>query len=316
MRSPVRSPLLPRHCRALLLALLALVAWPANPARAEAALDISAEIARLRSRLAVNSAQEQHCLAGATQPVWTASLATDLRALRDRANQAAAEGKSDEAQRWRELARKAETLEARAAMNARSGTELFQSQQIGLDCLDRFGGEREALRASLELALADPAAYAASVREAREHGRAMLRRDLLRLFDQGRALVAQWKQAPGGIALGGPALALKVNLDSLRRHHTAALESEPARALADPVLRAAEALIAAAESAERERMAATRLSAARDDGERRHAISERNDAGRLARSYAVTAEQLLARRPGPAELIRMGTASSGAGGNP
>ncbi len=312
----MRSSLLSRHCRALFFALVALGAWPANPARAETALDISAEITRLRSRLAANSAQEQHCLAGATQPVWTASLATDLKALRERASQAAADGKSDEAQRWRELARKAETLEARAAVNARSGAELFQSQQIGLDCLDRFGGEREALRASLELALADPVAYAASLCEAREHGRTMLQRDLLRLFDQSRALVTQWKQAPGGISLGEPALALKVNLDALRRHHTAALESEPARALADPVLRAAEALIAAADSAERERMAVARLSTAREDGERRQALLERNDAGRLAKSYAGTAEQLLTRRPDPPEFIRTGTALPGAGGTP
>ncbi len=312
----MRSTLISRHFPTLLLALLAVAAWPSSPARAQTAPEISAEIGRLRARLASNSAQEQHCLAGATQPVWTASLATDLKALRDRANQAAAEGKSEEAQRWRELARKAETLEARAAVSARSGAELFQSQQIGLDCLDRFGGEREALRASLELALADPAAYGASLREARENGRAVLQRDLLRLFEQSRALVALWKQAPAGITLGEPALALKVNLDTLRRRHTAALESEPARTQADPVLRAAEALIAAAESAERERMAATRLGAARDDGERRQAMVERSDAGRLARSYAVTAEQLLARRPGPAEVIRTGTSSPGAGGTP
>jgi hypothetical protein len=299
-----------------LFPLLALVAWPANPARAETAPDISAEIARLRSRLAANNAQEQHCLAGATQPVWTASLATDLKALRDHAKQAAAEGKSEEAQRWRELTPKAETLEARTAVSARSGAELFQSQQIGLDCLDRFGGERESLRASLELALADPVAYAASAREARENGHAMLERDLLRLFAQSRALAAQWKQAPDGISLSEPALTLKGDLDTLRRRHTAALESESARALADPVLRPAEALIAAAESAERERMAATRLSAARDDGGRRQALLERNDAGRLVRSYAVTAGQLLARRPGPAEVIRTGTASPGAAGTP
>jgi len=310
------SSLLSRYCRAWFFTLLALWAWPANPARAETAPDISAEVTRLRSRLASNSAQEQHCLAGATQPVWTASLAADLKVLRDRASRAATEGKSGEAQRWRELARKAETLEARAAVNARSGAELFQSQQIGLDCLDRFGGEREALRASLELALADPAAYATSVRETREHGRAMLQQDLLRLFDHSRALVAQWKQAPGSISLGEPALALKVNLDALRRRHTAALETEPARALADPVLRAAEAIIAAADSAERERMAATRLSGARDDGERRQALLERNDAARLARSYLLTAEQLLARRPGPAEIIRTGTASPVAVGTP
>ena len=142
--------------RPLVITLIVLATSPAG-AWGET-LDLAAEIARLRGRLAANSAQEQHCLAGATQPVWTASLASDLKALRSRANQAAAEGSSAEAQRWRELARKAEALEARTTANARTGAELFQSQQIGLDCLDRFSAEREALRASLEIAMADPSA--------------------------------------------------------------------------------------------------------------------------------------------------------------
>jgi hypothetical protein len=142
--------------RALFVTLIVLAASPVGAAWSQT-LDLTAEIARLRARLAANSAQEQHCLAGATQPVWTAALATDLKALQARASQAAAEGASAEAQRWRELARKAEALEARTTANARTGAELFQSQQIGLDCLDRFSAEREALRASLEVAVVDPA---------------------------------------------------------------------------------------------------------------------------------------------------------------
>ena len=88
--------------RAFLFTLIALATGPVGAW--SQTLDLTAEIARLRARLAANSAQEQHCLAGATQPVWTAALATDLKALRARANQAAAEGASAEAQRWRELA--------------------------------------------------------------------------------------------------------------------------------------------------------------------------------------------------------------------
>ncbi|HSE05054.1 MAG TPA: hypothetical protein VLK35_12950, partial [Methylomirabilota bacterium] len=185
--------------RALLPTLLALLTLPLGIARSEP-LDLSTEIARLRARLGANSAQEQQCLAGATQPVWTAALATDLKMLHARATQAAAEGSNAEAKRWTELARKAEALEARATANARTGAELFQSQQIGLDCLDRFAGEREALRASLEVAVADPAAYGESFGEARAHGTARLRQDLVRLQEQSRALSAQWKlgQAEAG----------------------------------------------------------------------------------------------------------------------
>jgi hypothetical protein len=76
------------------------VLWPAAAARAETAPDVAVEIARLRARLAYDNARQHHCLAGATQPVWTASLATDLKALQDRANQAAAEGATAEVQRW------------------------------------------------------------------------------------------------------------------------------------------------------------------------------------------------------------------------
>ena len=300
--------------RALALALSALCLWPAAPARGEIAPDVATEIARLRARLADNAAQEQHCLAGATQPVWTASLAGDLRALQDRAKQAAASGDTAQAQRWRELARKAETLEARAAVSARSGAELFQSQQIGLDCLERFAGEREALRASLEVAVVDPAAYGESLRRVREHGMAELHQDLVRLQAQSRALSAQWRLTRADASAS--AQGLKAALDTLRRRHTAALESEPARAAADPTLRAVEALVAAADAWQRERAAAGRLGAAADDAERRRAAMEREESARLAGGYWATAERLLARRVSIAPPTRTGTAWPGAGGTP
>jgi hypothetical protein len=284
----------PAGLRSLLaLGAIGLALGPAAPAEAEASADVTAEIARLRARLADNGAQEQHCMAGATQPVWTASLATDLKTLQERARQAAAEGTAADAQRWTELARKAETLEARAAINARTGAELFQSQQIGLDCLDRFAAEREALHASLEVAVTDPAGYGDSLRQAREQGTARLRQDLARLREQSRALSAQWKQAP--TEAGAGATALRAELDRLRRRHTALLESEAARALAEPSLRGAEALVAAAAAWERERAAASRVAAAPDEPERRLAGRERDEAGRLARAYWTTAERLLAR---------------------
>jgi hypothetical protein len=310
MRSIVDALLL----RALALALSGLCVCPAAPAQGEVTSDVAAEIARLRLRLADNAAQEQHCLAGATQPVWTASLAGDLRVLQDRAKQAAANGDTAQAQRWRELARKAETLEARAAVSARSGAELFQSQQIGLDCLERFAAEREALRTSLEVAVVDPAAYGESVRRVREHGTAELYQDLVRLQTQSRALSTQWRQTRADASAA--AQVLKAALDTLRRRHTAALESEPARAAADPTLRAVEALIAAADAWQRERAAAGRLGAARDDVERRRATMEREESARLAGGYWATAERLLARRVSLAPPTRTGTAWPGAGGTP
>ena len=271
------------------LGALGLALGPVAPAHAEA--DVAAEIARLRARLGDNGAQEQHCMAGATQPVWTASLATDLKALQERARQAAADGA--DAQRWKELARKAEALEARAAINARTGAELFQSQQIGLDCLDRFAGEREALRASLEVAVTDPAGYGESLRQAREEGTARLQQDLARLRAQSRALSTQWRQAPA--VAGAGATGLRAEIEGLRRRHTAVLESEAARALADPSLRAAEALVAAAAAWEHERVTADRLATARDETERRLASRERDEAARLARDYWTTADRLLGR---------------------
>ena len=279
--------------RALFVTLLVLVASPVGAAWSQT-LDLTAEIARLRARLAANSAQEQHCLAGATQPVWTAALATDLKALQARASQAAAEGASAEAQRWRELARKAEALEARTTANARTGAELFQSQQIGLDCLDRFSAEREALRASLEIAVVDPGAYGESLGEARVHGTARLRQDLVRLQERSRALSAHWKHTQADAAAG--AQVLRAEMADLRRRNTAVLESDPARVMADPTLRAAEALVAAADAWDREREVGGRLSAFRDDVERRKAVMEREEAARQARDYWVSAERLLGRR--------------------
>jgi hypothetical protein len=279
--------------RSLLFTLIALAAAPVGAVWSQT-LDLTAEIARLRGRLAANSAQEQHCLAGATQPVWTAALATDLKALRARANQAAAEGASAEAQRWRELARKAETLEARTTANARTGAELFQSQQIGLDCLDRFVAEREALRASLEVAVVDPGAYGESLTEAREHGTARLRPDLVRLHERSRALSARWKLTQADAGAG--ANALRAEMADLRRRNTAVLESDPARVMADPILRTAEALVATTEAWDRERAASERLSTTRDETERRKTAMERDEAARQARDYWVSAERLLGRR--------------------
>ncbi len=275
------------------VALTALLLGAASPARGDGTEDVAAAISRLRMRLAANSAREQQCMAGATQPVWTASLATDLKMLQDRARQAAATGSPAEAQRWKELARKAEALETRATANARTGADLFQSEQIGLDCLDRFAGVREALNASLQLALQDPALYGASLRLAREQGTAALREDLARLQERTRALSAEWRHAPAKVGTG--TAAIRDEVDALRRRHTVTLEDDTDRAIADPGLRAAEALVAAATAWDRRREAAARMSAARDEAEQRMARRDRDDAERLAREYWATADRLLGR---------------------
>jgi hypothetical protein len=277
---------------ALLVLLLAVV--PGTPAWGESA-DVGAEIARLRARLAASAAGEQQCLAGATRPVWTASTASDLKMLQARASQAAAEGADAQAQRWRELAQKAAALEARAAASARSGADLAQSQQVGLDCLDRFAPENEALRASLEVALTDPAVYRESLDEAREHGTGRLRQSLSRLQERGRALSAEWKVTRAEAQAG--AQALRAELGDLRRRNTVALESEPARLMADPTLRAAESLIAAAEAWAREQAAAARLADSRDETERGKTTRDRDEAARHAAEYWAAADRLLARRP-------------------
>jgi len=56
----------------LSLGTLAMLLGASGPARAEGGDDVAADIARLRARVAANSAQEQHCMANATRPVWTA----------------------------------------------------------------------------------------------------------------------------------------------------------------------------------------------------------------------------------------------------
>jgi hypothetical protein len=154
--------------------------------------------------------------------------------------------------------------------------------------------EREALRASLEVAVADPSAYGESLGEAREHGTARLRQDLVRLQERSRALSAQWKLSQADAA--GGAQALKAEMDDLKRRNTAVLESDPARVMADPTLRAAEALVAAAEAWERERAASGQLGATRDEADRRRTAMERDEAARQARDYWISAERLLGRR--------------------
>ncbi|HEU4439349.1 MAG TPA: hypothetical protein VFT36_08860 [Methylomirabilota bacterium] len=299
--------------RTLTFSLLGLALCPAAPGRAQTAPDVATEIARLRGRLAESGAQQQHCLAGAVQPVWTAALATDLQALQDRANQAAARGSAAEARRWKELARKAELLQAQVAESGRTGADLFRSQQIGLDCLDRHAEEREALRASLEVAVTDPALYAESLRLAREEGAMTLRRDLAALLEESRILSRRWKQDAS--ASTPDAESLGSDLAAFRRRHTAALESAAMRTLADRALRAADALIAAASAWERQRAAGARVSRARDDAERRAAARERDEAGRLAREHWATAERLM--DPGATrELATPGTTSPAAGGTP
>jgi hypothetical protein len=66
--------------------------------------------------------------------------------------------------------------------------------------------------------------------------------------------------------------------------------------MADPTLRAAEALVAAADEWDRERAASGRLSTLRDEVERRKVAMEREEAARQARDYWVSAERLLGRR--------------------
>jgi hypothetical protein len=309
----MRSATSPLARRALTLFLLALPLGAATIGHAETAPGVAAEIARLRGRLAESGAQQHQCLAGATQPVWTASLATDLKTLQDRAAQAAAEGTPAEARRWKELARKAELLQAQVAESRRSGADLFQSQQVGLDCLDRHAEEREALRASLEIAVANPAAYAESRRLAGEDGGPTLRADLAALRERSRALLLRWRD--DRLRSTAETTALRSELVALRRRHTAALESAATRVLADPTLRVAETVIAAATAWERERAAEARVSGARDDGERRAATRERDEAGRLARDYWATAERLVARGTS-GEAPRPETASPAADGTP
>jgi len=161
--------------------------------------------------------------------------------------------------------------------------------------------------------VADPGTYGESLHAAREYATARLRQDLVRLQERSRGLAVRWKLTHADAAAG--AQALRAEMAELRRRNTAALESDPARVMADPTLRAAEALVAAAEAWDRERTAGDRLSADRNDAERRKTAMERDEAARQAREYWAAAERLLGRRVPDATASR-GTASPGAGGTP
>ncbi len=234
----------------------------AVPAFAEANPELPPEIARLRSLLAASAAQEQQCLAGATQKVWAGATTQDLQQLKERARQMQeraqrGSGAGGDTEAWRALQQRVEQLEAQARANARSGADLLATQAIGLDCLDRFAGEREALRASLELALADPTAYKASLREARSSSGASLRWDVVVLHASAMAWAGRFRAQAPFEQLAGEAAGLGRQAAALRRRHAAALESEANRTLADPVLHAAEALVATVDAWRDERAAAT-----------------------------------------------------------
>ena len=236
--------------------------------------DISIDIARLRSLLAASAAQEQQCLAGATRTVWARGTVNDLQQLKDRARQmqeralrgAGVGGDARDVEAWRALQQKAEQLEAMAVANARSGADLLATQAVGMDCLDRFAGEREALRASLEQALSDPAAYRTSLRDARLYGAASLRRDVSALRAGALGLAARLRAQTAFEQIAGEAVTLRQQAAGLRRRHVAALESEPNRAVAGPVLRAAELLVGTVSAWQEERAASD--PAARDEAAR------------------------------------------------
>jgi hypothetical protein len=141
----------------------------------------------------------------------------------------------------------------------------------------------------------------------------MLRADLTALLAQSRVLSLRWKQDRSQSA--AEAARLRADLTALKRRHTVALEREEARTLADPALRAAEALVAAGAAWERERVAGAHVAAVREDTERHAALRERDEAGRLARDYWATAERLLA-RGAASEVSTPGTAWPGAAGTP
>jgi hypothetical protein len=252
----------------VLLLAAPLAAW------AQADGDIAIDIARLRSLLAASAAQEQQCLAGATRAVWARGSAKDLQQLKDRARQmqeralrgAGAGGDARDVEAWRALQQKAEQLEAMAVANARSGADLLATQAVGMDCLDRFAGEREALRASLEQALSDPAAYTVSLRDARLNGGASLRRDVGALRARALGLAARLGGQAAFEQVEGEAAALGQQAEEVRRRHVAALEDERNRAFAGPVLRAAELLVGTVSAWQEER--AARDPAGRDEAAR------------------------------------------------
>ncbi len=248
------------------LAVLLALAAP-TAAFADTHRDLAPEIARLRARLAAGAAQEHQCLAGATQKVWGGATTKDLQQLKDRARQMQERaqrggGAGGDTEAWRALQQRVEQLEAQARADARSGADLLSTQAIGMDCLDRFAGEREALRASLELVLADPDAYKASLREARDGG-ASLRWDVTTLHARALAWAARFRAQASFEQLAGEAASLGQQAAALRRRHAAALESELNRALAEPVLRAAELLVGTLSAWQEERAAGS--TAARAD---------------------------------------------------
>jgi hypothetical protein len=238
---------------------------------AQADRDMTSDAARLRSLLATSIAEEQQCLAGATQTVWAAARVKDLQQLKERARQmreralrgAGGGGEARDAEAWQVLQQKAEQFEALARTNARSGAELLTIQAIGLDCLDRFAGEREAYRASLEQALAEPAAYRASLQDARLNGAASLSRDLAALRVSALGLAARLSGEAAFEQLVGETAALRQQVETLKRRHVAALESELNRALAGPLLRAVELLVGTMSAWQEERAAGS--AAARDE---------------------------------------------------
>ncbi len=265
------------------LAVLLALAAP-TAAFADTDRELAPEIARLRARLAAGAAQEQQCLAGATQKVWGGATARDLQQLKDRARQMQeraqrGSGAGGDTEAWRALQQRVEQLEAQARADAQSGADLLSTQAIGMDCLDRFAGEREALRASLELVLADPDAYKASLREARDGG-ASLRWDVTTLHARALAWAARFRAQASFEQLAGEASGLGQQAVALRRRHAAALESELNRALAEPVLHAAEALVATMAAWRDERSAAT--------------ARERDDAARLKQQRWGNAQRFLA----------------------
>jgi hypothetical protein len=277
-----------RAVRASSVLILALGLWAwAGAAAAEPGL--REEVARLRAALGQSAAQEQQCLAAAARPVWAAPLAEDVRMLRERARQAS----DSDGGAWKELLRKAEELEAQARENARTGADLLTTQYIGLGCLERYGAQREALRASLELALQEPAAYLASLAELRAHGTAPLLRDLAALRQSELRLAAALRAQAPDAELAPAARALGPRLGAFQRRHVAALESEANRALAEPVLRAGTALVATFEARERERLAAQRAQST-EGAERQAALRERDDAARQRQARLEAAERLLA----------------------
>ncbi|HET7875236.1 MAG TPA: hypothetical protein VFN71_06900 [Methylomirabilota bacterium] len=256
-----------------LAALLVLAFQPAGIAPAQQDAELASEIARLRSRLAANVAEQQQCLAGATPRAWVAPAADDVRLVRERARQ-------NGGQAWRELEKQLDRMEAQARANARSGNDLLVANEIGLSCLERGADERDALRAALELALSDPAGYKASLADARKNGDTTLRRDLKVVHEAELAVASRFKARAPSAELTARGRSLGGDLATVRQRHAVALLTAANRALADPVLRAGEALLATLDAWEREQNAKS--------------PGEREEASRLRESRWGSTEQLLA----------------------